>query len=51
MPELGETLSRNIVKFIQGDLRKLDSIYRIYANQCSLLKNEIITRYISSKIV
>ena len=42
MPELGPTLTRNIVDFLQGDLRKLDSIYRIYTNQCSILKNEVI---------
>jgi len=42
MPELGVTLTRNIVDFLQGDLRKLDSIYRIYTNQCSILKNEVI---------
>lgn len=42
MPELGATLTRNIVDFLQGDLRKLDSIYRIYTNQCSILKNEVI---------
>ena len=42
MPELGDSLARNIVKFLQGDLRKLESIYNIYTNQCSILKNEII---------
>lgn len=42
MPELGVALTRNIVDFLQGDLRKLDSIYRIYTNQCSILKNEVI---------
>jgi len=42
MPELGVTLTRNIVDFLQGDLRKLESIYRIYTNQCSILKNEVI---------
>ena len=42
MPELGATLTQTIVKFLQGDLRKLDSIYRIYTNQCSILKNEVI---------
>ena len=42
MQELGVTLTRNIVDFLQGDLRKLDSIYRIYTNQCSILKNEVI---------
>lgn len=42
MPELGHTLTKNIVSFLQGDLRKLESIYRIYTNQCSILKNEVI---------
>lgn len=42
MPELGASLTLNIVSFLQGDLRKLESIYRIYTNQCSILKNEVI---------
>ena len=42
MPGLGDSLTKNLVKFLQGDLRKLESIYRIYTNQCSILKNEII---------
>lgn len=42
MPELGTNLTLNIVSFLQGDLRKLESIYRIYVNQCSILKNEVI---------
>ena len=42
MPELGESLTKNIVNFLQGDLRKFESLYNIYTNHCSILKNEII---------
>ena len=37
-----EPLQQNVVKFVQADLRKLQSIYNIYQNKNSILKNEII---------
>tara|TARA_Y100000389_G_scaffold110139_2_gene107271 strand:+ start:8567 stop:9868 length:1302 start_codon:yes stop_codon:yes gene_type:complete len=49
MPELDVTLKNNIIKFLQGDLRKLGSIYRIYKNHCSILKNEIIQNILRPK--
>jgi DNA polymerase III delta prime subunit len=49
MPELDGVLASNIVNFLQGDLRKLSSIYNIYQNHCSILKNEIIQNIFKPK--
>ncbi len=49
MPELDKTLSINVREFIQGDLRKLEGINRIYKNHCSILKNEIIQNILKPK--
>ena len=35
MPELDGVLASNIINFLQGDLRKLSSIYNIYQNHCN----------------
>jgi DNA polymerase III delta prime subunit len=42
MPDLDDYLMENIITYLQGDLRKLSSIYKIYQNNCSILKNEIV---------
>jgi len=42
MPSMEEPLQQNIVHFVQSDLRKLQSIYNIYQNKNSILKNDII---------
>ena len=42
MPDLDAYLVTNTINYLQGDLRKLSSIFKIYQNNCSLLKNEII---------
>jgi DNA polymerase III delta prime subunit len=48
--EKGEnSLLENIIRFIQGDLRKLKSIYEIYNNKQSVLKNEIIQNIFQTK--
>jgi DNA polymerase III delta prime subunit len=48
--KVGEnSLLENIIKFIQGDLRKLKSIYEIYNNKQSVLKNEIIQNIFQTK--
>ena len=49
MPELDGVLASNIINFLQGDLRKLSSIYNIYQNHCSILKNEIIQNIFKPK--
>ena len=43
MPKLEADLTKNMVTFIQGDMRKLKNIYDIYTSQQSILKNKIIT--------
>jgi DNA polymerase III delta prime subunit len=42
MPGMEEPLQQNVVQFVQADLRKLQSIYNIYQNKNSILKNDII---------
>lgn len=42
MPKLDAELILNLINYVQSDLRKLSSIYDIYVNRCSLLKNEIL---------
>ena len=49
MPEIKEPLLNNIVSFTQHDLRKLTSIYEIYKNHFSILKNEIIQNIFKPK--
>ena len=49
MPELESNLRLNMNSFLQGDLRKLSSIYEIYRNQHSILKNEIIQKIFKPK--
>jgi len=44
MPDLENNLKTNINTFLQGDLRKLSSIYEIYRNHHSILKNEIFQK-------
>jgi hypothetical protein len=42
MPSIDNVLKKNLLSYIQGDLRKFDSILHIYNKQNILLKNEII---------
>jgi len=49
MPKLDASLRHNMVSFIQGDMRKLMSIYDIYNSQQSILKNKIITNMLHPK--
>ena len=49
MPGLGDSLKVNIMKFVEGDLRKLETICNIYKNHQSLLKNEIIHNIFKKK--
>ena len=50
MPTLESSLRKNMIDFIQGDLRKLTSTYDIYKNQQTILKNKIITTIFQPKI-
>uniref|UniRef100_A0A6C0BWG7 AAA+ ATPase domain-containing protein n=1 Tax=viral metagenome TaxID=1070528 RepID=A0A6C0BWG7_9ZZZZ len=49
MPELESNLKISINRFLKGDLRKLSSIYEIYRNHYSILKNEIIQKIFKPK--
>ena len=49
LPMINGPLINNLVKFIQGDLRKLNSIYEIYNNQQNILKSEIIQNIFQQK--
>jgi len=49
MPNIDKTLMCNIKYFINGDLRKLKSLYDIYKNHQSILKNEIIKNILEPK--
>ena len=49
MPKLDIGLVKNMVTFIQGDMRKLKHIYDIYTSQQSILKNKIITNMLQPK--
>jgi hypothetical protein len=63
MPSLDEIVKSNVINFIQGDLRKLSTIYEIYKNKQNMLNNNIIqniflmksynddTRNITKKII
>jgi replication factor C subunit 1 len=44
IPIKEEELFNNIIQFIQGDLRKLNSIYNIYKNKASILNLDIIKK-------
>ena len=49
MPSLEESIILNIVNYVQGDLRKLTSLYNIYQNHHTILKNEIIQNIFKPK--
>ena len=49
MPSIDGILKKNLLNYIQGDLRKFDSILHIYNKQNILLKNEIIQNVFQSK--
>ncbi len=49
LPNMDCDLKLNIIKFIQGDLRKLNHIYNIYKNQESVLKSKVIQNIFQQK--
>jgi len=49
MPSLEDTIITNMVNYLQGDLRKLNSITNIYKKHHSILKNEIIQNIFKPK--
>ena len=49
IPSIDSVLKKNLLNYIQGDLRKLKSILNIYDKQHILLKNEIIQNIFQPK--
>ena len=49
MPALEDCIITNMVNYLQGDLRKLNSINNIYKKHHSILKNEIIQNIFKPK--
>ncbi len=49
MPQLDIETSGNLIKYLQGDLRKFAAIYKIYSKQQTLLKNKIIKEIFKPK--
>jgi DNA polymerase III delta prime subunit len=49
MPELEKTLSLNIITYLQGDLRKLISIYNIYKKNNNILQTELLKNIFKPK--
>ena len=49
IPTLNEPLKTNIINFIQGDLRKINTVYEIYKNKESVLNNNIIQNIFQMK--
>ena len=42
MPDMDPLLLANIIRYLQGDLRKLANLYRLYQNHYYMLKQDII---------
>jgi dephospho-CoA kinase len=42
LPMLDENIKNNVITFIQGDLRKLNTVYKLYQNKQNVLNNNII---------
>jgi hypothetical protein len=49
MPSLEDTIIANMINYLQGDLRKLNSINNIYKKHHTVLKNEIIQNIFKPK--
>ena len=49
MPTLDNQLMKNIVNYIQGDLRKIKSTYEIYNTQNNILKTQLIQNMFKKK--
>ena len=49
MPHIDSETVGNLIKYLQGDLRKFSAIHKIYSNHNSLLKNKIIKEIFKPK--
>jgi len=50
MPNIDVAIKENVIQYINGDLRKLQSTYTIYKEQQHLLKQKILCNIFQSKI-
>lgn len=50
MPKIESELIPNMLNFIDGDLRKLNSCFQIYKKQHHILKNEMLTNIFQTKV-
>ena len=51
MPKLDSNISKTLITFFQGDLRKLKSTCNIYKNQQNILRNQIIKNLFHPTVV
>ena len=49
MSNMDTEILNSIVKYVKGDLRKVENIYNLYNNHDSLMKNKLITNIFQSK--
>jgi len=49
IPTIDENIRTNIINFIQGDLRKMNTIYELYKNKQDILNNNIIKNILLMK--
>lgn len=49
MPSISNVLKENIIQFIQGDLRKIKTLYQIYKNNTDTLNENIIRNIFQEK--
>jgi hypothetical protein len=49
MPNINNDILDNVITYIQGDLRKIESLYKIYVNNNNLLSNELIKIFFQEK--
>lgn len=50
MPKIEKDLLPELIKYIDGDLRKVNMLYNIYKKQHHILKNELLTNIFQVKI-
>lgn len=50
MPNLDTNIKINLINYIHGDLRKINSSYEIYKKQEELLKNELLQNILQGKV-
>lgn len=49
MPNIKSDIIENVITYIQGDLRKIESLYKIYVNNNNLLSKELINIFFQEK--